>query len=312
MELKNPKSKTKHVDAHPAFPIFIESELGISLENWTPIVCTGIFNGVNVVVRSHAEMSALYNMGNFGKGSNSRSRPNIMRNNLKIPSFLRQRQYDERMKWSNVKEAEKVSGMNNDNSEVIKELHSLFEDLVKRDIICQGDKNVSDHNEAQNNQEILKNDKNKTEDLICTNIDIIENDMNNFDLPKKSVIVLLDSDTEKDDYFVDMKPKLCIDESNLYETLILTLEEAYFLSFGLGCLQIVDEHEKQLSLQETWNIFCQAKPNFLIHYAVYHHFRSKGWIVKPGIKFGGDFCNYLSKLIKYILYFFNQFLFSIV
>lgn len=304
MELKNPKSKSKHVDFQPAFPIFIESELGISLENWIPIVCTGVFNGANVVVRSPGEISALYNMGNFGKGSNSRSRPNIVRNNLKIPSFIRQRQYNERMKWLNKQEVKKPSekSTNNENSEVVKELHSLFKELLKNNIIRR-DNNEYESTvdcviETQNvDRELLKKSENLNIAKYCMefdkNVEISENDLNNLKFPNKSVIILPDSDNEKDDYFEDIKPKLCIDESDLCETLILSLEEAYFLSFGLGCLQIVNESGTKLTLEESWNLFCQAKPNFFINFAVYHHFRSKGWIVKPGIKFGGDFCNYL-------------------
>ncbi|KAJ9640030.1 tRNA splicing endonuclease subunit sen2 [Coniosporium tulheliwenetii] len=56
------------------------------------------------------------------------------------------------------------------------------------------------------------------------------------------------------------------------EHLQLTLEEAFFLSYGLGALQPDDP--------------------FLLSYATYHHFRSLGWVVRPALKFAGDFMLY--------------------
>lgn len=75
------------------------------------------------------------------------------------------------------------------------------------------------------------------------------------------------------------------------EILNLLLEEALFLSYGLGCLYIFDVHgQKILSCSEFWTICLECDPRFLQRYVAYHHFRSKGWVVKSGLKFGGDFC----------------------
>ena len=38
--------------------------------------------------------------------------------------------------------------------------------------------------------------------------------------------------------------------------------------------------------------FAKASPDFVTRYAAYHHFRSKGWVVRPGTKFGADFLLY--------------------
>ena len=38
-----------------------------------------------------------------------------------------------------------------------------------------------------------------------------------------------------------------------------------------------------------WRIFCQRRKNFLPNYVAYHNLRSKGWVPKPGLKFGGGF-----------------------
>lgn len=325
MELKDPRSKGKFiVDAQPAFPIFIESEIGLSIDNWVPIVCTGVYNGRSVIVNSPAEISALHSMGNFGKGSNSRSRPNIVRNHPKLPPFMRERQYVERTKWTNVAQlnkAPKKPQTDTSSIGVITELHALFKELLKRNIITKNSvsKDVDDKLEiidllssdeegkVQDNINLSQSINNpkiagdkastssRNDEMEISNDEVNEEqevDVTSLKFPSKSVIVLPDSDIEKDDYFKDLKPKLCIDESNLYENLILTLEEAYFLAFGLGCLQILDESKNALSLEDSWSLFCNSHVNFSMLYIVYHHFRSKGWIVKPGIKFGGDFCKY--------------------
>ncbi|KAF4511289.1 hypothetical protein G6O67_003098 [Ophiocordyceps sinensis] len=93
------------------------------------------------------------------------------------------------------------------------------------------------------------------------------------------------------------------------EHLQLTPEEAFFLCFGLGALRISDaESGLPLSTRQMLTRFRQfsyfpprvgpEEPDlgpddgFLLHYAVYHHFRSLGWVPRAGIKFGVDWLLY--------------------
>ncbi|PTB69350.1 hypothetical protein BBK36DRAFT_1110243 [Trichoderma citrinoviride] len=93
------------------------------------------------------------------------------------------------------------------------------------------------------------------------------------------------------------------------EHLQLMPEEAFFLSFGLGVLEITDPASgRVLSRQDLFRLFRQysyfpprngpdepdLEPDdgFLVHYAVYHHFRSLGWVPRAGIKFGVDWLLY--------------------
>ncbi|KAF8456398.1 hypothetical protein BGX38DRAFT_1248949 [Terfezia claveryi] len=103
-------------------------------------------------------------------------------------------------------------------------------------------------------------------------------------------------------------PKRPVVDVEELEHLQLTLEEAFFLTFGLGALVIIDgssNHEKQLSNNELLNLFRMysytpvreveaLRPDdpFMVNYVVYHHFRSLGWVVKPGIKFAVDYLLY--------------------
>lgn len=91
------------------------------------------------------------------------------------------------------------------------------------------------------------------------------------------------------------------------EHLQLNLSEAFFLTYALGILQIRDQTTSALLRLETlFTLFRQhsyfpprepqnLQPDdpFLLQYVVYHHFRSLGWVVRPGIKFAVDWLLYL-------------------
>ncbi|KAM3417673.1 tRNA-splicing endonuclease subunit Sen2 [Cercospora zeina] len=94
------------------------------------------------------------------------------------------------------------------------------------------------------------------------------------------------------------------------EHLQLTLEEAFFLSYGLGVLDVhVPGSDKtKLSNHDLFRTCAahgffpvpksisnhQIRPDdqFLLNYVVYHHFRSLGWVVRSGIKFSVDYLLY--------------------
>ena len=68
--------------------------------------------------------------------------------------------------------------------------------------------------------------------------------------------------------------------------------EAFFLSYALGCLIVEDSRGREMNLDQMWALFVVYRPRFPFLYAVYHHFRAKGWVVKPGAHFGADFMLY--------------------
>ena len=86
----------------------------------------------------------------------------------------------------------------------------------------------------------------------------------------------------------------------------LTLEEAFFLSYALGTLTILDPTTKApISSQDLFSLFRKSSyypplsnpalaPDdpFMINYVVYHHFRSLGWVVRGGVKFSMDYMLY--------------------
>lgn len=98
------------------------------------------------------------------------------------------------------------------------------------------------------------------------------------------------------------------------EHLQLAPEEAFFLVFALGALKVVDSVTQQalpmndlLTLLRQNSYFpprmtdgLQPDDPFLIHYAVYHHFRSLGWVPRAGIKFGVD-CKFTTPLLSIVV-----------
>jgi tRNA-splicing endonuclease subunit Sen2 len=91
------------------------------------------------------------------------------------------------------------------------------------------------------------------------------------------------------------------------EHIQLTLEEAFFLSYALGALTILDpETRSPISTKDLFSL-CrrtsyfppQANPAlapddpFMVNYVVYHHFRSLGWVPRSGIKFSVDYMLYM-------------------
>ncbi|KXJ11368.1 tRNA-splicing endonuclease subunit Sen2 [Exaiptasia diaphana] len=88
------------------------------------------------------------------------------------------------------------------------------------------------------------------------------------------------------------KSRKKVDPYKVFEHLQLTLEEAFFLSYGLGCLNVYDDNKKALSIGDLWREFSQVKKNFIPCYIAYHYYRSKGWVPKCGIKYGTDFVIY--------------------
>ncbi|KFY09051.1 hypothetical protein V492_05660 [Pseudogymnoascus sp. VKM F-4246] len=95
-------------------------------------------------------------------------------------------------------------------------------------------------------------------------------------------------------------------EIRTQEHIQLTMEEAFFLSYGLGVLSIKDAHSNMpIPPQDLLPLFRQTsyfpvsatpqkRPDdpFLLSYVVYHHFRSLGWCVRGGTKFGVDYLLY--------------------
>ncbi|KAJ2001689.1 tRNA splicing endonuclease subunit sen2 [Coemansia thaxteri] len=83
------------------------------------------------------------------------------------------------------------------------------------------------------------------------------------------------------------------DEAQEMEPLQLSFYETLFLC-DLGCLRVRDSAGVEYGYFDLWHLFCTVdrSPDFALKFAAYYYYRSKGWVVKSGLKFGTDFMLY--------------------
>lgn len=153
-------------------------------------------------------------------------------------------------------------------------------DIAKNTSNPHGDKNSPDERREEEEHWKLNYYDFKSD---CTNED---------DNLHGKLLVLPDSDSDAENYLKNVKPRIENEGFPIREALHLTFEETFFLLFGLGCLQLIHFDGSLLDINSAWLYFCKEKPDFIQKYVVYHYYRSKGWVVKPGLKYGGDFLLY--------------------
>ncbi|XP_046427713.1 tRNA-splicing endonuclease subunit Sen2 isoform X1 [Neodiprion fabricii] len=142
---------------------------------------------------------------------------------------------------------------------------------------------------------MVLNDEKMSTSLDEKNCCEIENETNvedDHEMLERELLVLPDSDSDTENYLNNVKPTVEKEGFPVREVMYLTFEETFFLMFGLGCLQVIDFDGNSLSILDAWNHFCHVQSDFVQKYVVYHYFRSKGWVVKSGLKYGGDFLLY--------------------
>jgi len=66
-----------------------------------------------------------------------------------------------------------------------------------------------------------------------------------------------------------------------------------------------------MNLTEMWQRFQELSPSFISRYVAYHNFRSKGWVVKTGIKYGADFGNTVFSSFRKVFLMFKTVVFPI-
>ncbi|XP_054744184.1 tRNA-splicing endonuclease subunit Sen2 [Anastrepha obliqua] len=76
------------------------------------------------------------------------------------------------------------------------------------------------------------------------------------------------------------------------ECLTLELEESCFLSYYVRVLFIHDWKGREVQWRQFVTLAKEINPNFLECLAAYLYLKAKGWVIKSGIKFGGNFLIY--------------------
>jgi len=87
--------------------------------------------------------------------------------------------------------------------------------------------------------------------------------------------------------------KLTAYMQHLKHCIQLSLEEAFYLQCQVHCLQVfITNKDHLLTTDDLWKECCKRDTNFIHKYVVYEHYRKKGWVPKPGAKFGVHFLLY--------------------
>ncbi|EZA54002.1 hypothetical protein DMN91_000172 [Ooceraea biroi] len=192
------------------------------------------------------------------------------------------------------------SGSKQRDEAAIKEIDEVVLDSAEEDDVCvivnkdseQKRNSTKGSPKTQDDQNFSEEQKDKEELCEFDYYDFKNDRLNEDDDPHGKLLVLPDSDSDTENYLKNIKPKIENEGFPIREALHLTFEETFFLLFGLGCLQIVHFDGSLLDINSAWLYFCKERPDFLQKYVVYHYYRSKGWVVKPGLKYGGDFLLY--------------------
>lgn len=86
------------------------------------------------------------------------------------------------------------------------------------------------------------------------------------------------------------------DEESVVQLEYMQLQavEVFFLQFALNKTNVDSLSLKQLFIRccQQYDSSIKANNKFIVNYIVYHYFRSKGWCVRSGIKFGTDYLLY--------------------
>lgn len=221
-------------------------------------------SGCNTVfqVSNEGDMARLWTHGFFGKGTLSRSDP-LWKQRVQRRLNLAGRQAEATM--------EEVTNVRREERKKFKELrskHQKFETMLRQQTLSAADVEEWEQIGVQ----MLEAKENK----------------NNFRVDEPVEMQL----REEDLAIIDLETMEL--RENL-EVLMLQKTEVFFLRFALDVVSVTRDNEV-MTLHQLFGACIggdvQPSSKFILDYVVYHHFRSLGWCVRSGIKFGCDYLLY--------------------
>lgn len=250
--------------------------------------------------------------GFFGKGSFSRGHPSFGITIKGIPPLIKERQWKRRKLWmeeikkgldakkleGQEKEKEKCNESEKDNTHSANEADQNISASIEVTPM-EVEENESELSSSITNEKCLNTSDLPSDNVEKEVIDQLKDSLNRYSETTEAdvsckVLVVADSDDEDLEKVIS-NPQPHLEEETMKtvaEVLNLTLEEAFFLSYALGCLHVIDMTGNPMTLKHMWITFCEMNSEFIESYVAYHYFRAKGWVVKTGHKFGGDFCKF--------------------
>jgi tRNA-splicing endonuclease subunit Sen2 len=222
-----------------------------------------VYDGQIFKVTDAESITSLWRQGFFGKGVLSRSEPTWYQRTLTRLNL------DESGKSGNELAMEDITKIRRDERKFFKLERARFQEL-----------------ELKKRQGIITEEELKEmESLDAKLVELRKADIN-FNEKGEQVEELRDEDDDIVNEDGELLP---------LEFLQLQPVETFFLKFALNRIQ-VDGIGSTLDLFYECCSHYQSSitPNnkFIVDYAVYHYFRSNGWCVRSGVKFGTDFLLY--------------------
>lgn len=224
----------------------------------------GIYTGLSVEIIDTNAIKSLYCGGSFGLSTKTKTTPQYLNEFSRVKN-INQMQYDRKLAWN-------------------EKFHNQNADEVMVNLLPAIDKNRNGIRQKSSKYNLGTNPKQENSDTQCEQptVEADENGANAENVPEP-----METDTEKSEPVLN----LVVDPYPIEETLALLPEEAFFLHYSLRCLRVMDfDQTHEFTTHEMLENFCKIDPKFIQKFVVYHYYRSKNWVVKSGLKFGGEFC----------------------
>lgn len=278
----------------------------------------------SVQVTDERSINALWQMGFFGKGSLSRSEPSWLAREKKRRGLHNEKTSEEitrlrrterrelkleRARMEKLAIEERLKAEAAARESVASEPLDEAAQSTSTDDTTNATATTTEKFSLKKAKEARVLEARQARELAAQNAALAE--QNQSVVLKKEFLSTSPSSLQVPDSVVD---SLDVDDFLNEEHLQLSNEEAFFLAYSLGALQIYDSPlksgEDQLISPITTSAllqkFChhsfqpardgsvslQPDDPFMTSYAVYHHFRSLGWVIRSGVKFGTDYLLY--------------------
>uniref|UniRef100_A0A5F5PNR5 tRNA-splicing endonuclease subunit Sen2 n=1 Tax=Equus caballus TaxID=9796 RepID=A0A5F5PNR5_HORSE len=289
------------------------------------IFCAEMINN-NVIVRGAEDIEQLYGKGYFGKGILSRSRPNFTISDPKLVAkwkdmktdmpIITSKKYQHSIEWA----TKLMQRQGQDESTV----HRILEDYTKPlEHPC-----IKRKEEVPLQDELNSKMVSKVEGTAAgEKVSVINGDpgkSTDMEDPSSQSHCLQESSgrdplavRSSDEHVVtgpaplpqvhcskqDVPLPLCgtqRDDSSQHGGLICDRGKGSDHEYVLVEEVVCDESEREdapneqepLTIVKLWKVFTVIQPTFRTTYMAYHHFRSKGWVPKVGLKYGTDLLLY--------------------
>ncbi|KAF4524482.1 hypothetical protein B566_EDAN013097 [Ephemera danica] len=251
------------------FPIVIENITGLRATHDVWPSYRGVFTGCSVLISHQEDAQALHTMGCFGQAST----PQFLSPG---PKILRRRQFKTRRDWSLLTAEQSENGASSSDQKSIekqKKQDSDSDDDFHLAVSGSDDESQNPEDKAphgSNSQSKTKNSEHSQDLFGSSDEESPQADSQDFKLQVSSD---------------DSHPTLEDGSQDFH----LRIGLKFHASSNLFYCMVKDE-KVLLNPEIAWQLFSITQESFASRYVIYHYFRAHNFVVRSGLKFGGDFC----------------------